>query len=160
MWPLPPNRFHQVISRNLVIILAKYLEEHPIGELYYAPFDVYLSAIDVFQPDIALILNENLSILTPAGAEGAPELIVEILSLKTKYLDLGPKRQIYAREGVRELWIVDPVPETVSIYRFDEDQEIPIRTAHANESLHSLLLPGLEIDLTQVFADRVKKSRT
>jgi Uma2 family endonuclease len=153
-----PNRFHQVISRNLEFILLRYLDQHPIGELYHAPFDVYLSDIDVFQPDILIVLNENLSILTKAGAKGAPDLIVEILSPKTRHLDLDLKRQIYFREGVRELWIIDPIPETVVVYRFDEDKEKPVQTLHPNESLRSPWLPGLKIDLVHVFADRVKDS--
>src|ERR1700738_2881870 len=71
-----PNRFHQDISRNLEVALAIYLSEHPIGVLYDAPFDVYLSEIDVFQPDLLVVLNENRGILTDAGAEGPPDFVV------------------------------------------------------------------------------------
>src|ERR1700740_3862150 len=59
-----PNRFHQDISRNLEVMLANYLSAHPIGVLYDAPFDVYLTDIDVFQPDLLIVLNENRGILT------------------------------------------------------------------------------------------------
>jgi hypothetical protein len=83
-----PSRFHQDISRNLEVMLANYLSEHPIGVLYDAPFDVYLTDIDVFQPDLLIVLNENRGILTDAGAEGAPDLVVEVLSPKTRQLDL------------------------------------------------------------------------
>ena len=62
-----PNRFHQDISRNLEVVLANYLSSYPIGVLYDAPFDVYLSEIDVFQPDLLIVLNENRAILTDAG---------------------------------------------------------------------------------------------
>ena len=81
-----PNRFHQEISRNLEFSLMKYLEEHPVGELYHAPFDVYLTETDVFQPDILIVLNERRHILTEAGAEGCPDFVVEILSPKTRRL--------------------------------------------------------------------------
>src|SRR6516162_4167517 len=103
-----PNRFHQDISRNLEVILANYLSAHPIGVLYDAPFDVYLTDTDVFQPDLLVVLNQNRGILTDAGAEGAPDFVVEVLSSKTRQLDLVNKKRIYARMGVKELWIIDP----------------------------------------------------
>jgi hypothetical protein len=59
-------------------------EAQPDRELFNAPFDVYLDEFNVFQPDIIIVLNERLEILTEEGAEGAPELVVEILSPKTR----------------------------------------------------------------------------
>ena len=69
-----PNRFHQDISRNLTVSLANYLSTHPVGVFYNAPFDVYLTETDVFQPDLLIVLNENRGVLTDAGVEGAPDL--------------------------------------------------------------------------------------
>jgi Uma2 family endonuclease len=146
-----PNRYHQTISRNLEYILLRYLEENPIGELYDAPFDVYLSNVDVFQPDILFVSNENRGILTDAGAEGAPDLVVEVLSPKTRNLDLAQKSRVYAREGVRELWIIDPEPQTVLVYRFEEDLSNPVANKTAEEILTTNLFPGLEIALERVF---------
>src|SRR5687767_11436105 len=65
-----PDRYHQDISRNLEFILLSYLKKNPIGKLYDAPFDVYLSEFDVVQPDILFVANARRSILTDAGAEG------------------------------------------------------------------------------------------
>jgi Uma2 family endonuclease len=150
-----PNRYHQVISRNLEFILMQYLEEQPLGELYHAPFDVYLSDVDVFQPDIIIVLNSNRGILTAAGAEGAPDFVVESLSPKTRKLDLEQKRRVYAREGVTELWIIDPEPQTVTVYRFTKDTEHPVAVKQASETLGLPLLPGPAVDLNRVFRDRV-----
>ena len=66
-----PNRFHQDFSRNLGVRLANYLAAHRLGVLYSAPFDVYLTEIDVFQPDLLIVLSENRGILTE---EDAPRL--------------------------------------------------------------------------------------
>ncbi len=77
-----PNRFHQEISRKLEFELQSYLKHNPIGKLFHAPFDVYLDQINVFQPDIIIVLNERLGILTEEGTDGAPDLVVEILSPK------------------------------------------------------------------------------
>src|SRR5580692_7886787 len=62
-----PNRFHQDISRNLQGAIDRYLEKNPIGIIYNAPFDVYLTNIDVFQPDLVVVLNSNRFILADAG---------------------------------------------------------------------------------------------
>jgi Uma2 family endonuclease len=132
-------------------ILMRYLEEHPIGELYDAPFDVYLSNVDVFQPDILFVSNDNRRILTDAGAEGPPDLVAEVLSAKTRNLDLIQKCRVYAREGVRELWILDPEPQTVVVYRFDEDLSNPVMTRTVTATLTSAIFPGLEIVLEKLF---------
>jgi Uma2 family endonuclease len=146
-----PNRYHQDISRNLEFILLKYLEEHPIGVLYHAPFDVYLSETDVVQPDIVLILNASLDLLTDAGCEGPPDLVVEILSPKTRRLDLENKMRVYARVGVRELWIIDPEPREVFVYRFAQSVSEHAERLHENDLGTSPLLPGLAVDLQEVF---------
>src|SRR5262249_19858888 len=132
-----PDRFHQDISRNLEVMLANYLSEHPIGVLYDAPFDVYLTDTDAFQPDLLIVLNENRGILTDAGAEGAPDLVVEVLSPKTRQLDLVTKKRIYARMGVKELWIIDPEPKEVAVYRFDQDTTEPVaKLSEQARSIH------------------------
>jgi Uma2 family endonuclease len=146
-----PNRFHQDISRNLEVVLANYLSAHPIGVLYDAPFDVYLSDVDVFQPDLLIVLNENRGILTDAGAEGAPDLIIEVLSARTRQLDLVHKKRTYARMGIRELWIVDPDQKDVIVYRFDQDPIDPVGKLSGRVEVSSPLLPELKIPLQDIF---------
>jgi Uma2 family endonuclease len=146
-----PNRFHQDISRNLGVILANYLAAHPIGVLYSAPFDVYLTDIDVFQPDLLIVLNESRRILTDAGAEGAPDFVVEVLSPKTRQLDLINKKRTYARMGVKELWIIDPEPKDLTVYRFDQDPTEPVMKGSKHEEVTSPLLPGIVIGLAEIF---------
>jgi Uma2 family endonuclease len=146
-----PNRFHQDISRNLEVILANYLSTHPIGVLYDAPFDVYLTDIDVFQPDLLIVLNENRAILTDGGAEGAPDLVVEVLSPKTRQLDLVNKKRVYARMGVKELWIIDPDERDLTTYRFDQDPTEPMARISGQREVSSPLLPGLAIPLADIF---------
>jgi Uma2 family endonuclease len=137
-----PNRFHQEISRNLEFELQGYLKRNPIGKLFHAPFDVYLDEINVFQPDIIVVSNERLGILTEEGAEGAPDLVVEILSPKTRRLDLVNKKQEYARAGVKELWIIDPEARTVTMHRFNLDGSEIVSELDENQTLRSPLLPG------------------
>jgi Uma2 family endonuclease len=146
-----PNRFHQDISRNLAVLLANYLSAHQIGVLYNAPFDVYLTEIDVFQPDLLIVLDENRGVLTDAGAEGPPDFVVEILSAKTRQLDLVHKKRVYARMGIKELWIIDPDQKDVTVYRFDQDRTDPVAKLSGPEQVTSPLLPGLRIALQDIF---------
>ena len=146
-----PNRFHQEISRNLQFELHSYLKRNPIGKLFDAPFDVYLDEINVFQPDIIIVLNERLAILTEEGAEGAPELVVEILSPKTRRLDLVNKKQEYARAGVKELWIIDPDPRTIVVHKFGSDGVEAVRQIDEPGTLSTELLPGFNVAVTAIF---------
>jgi Uma2 family endonuclease len=146
-----PNRFHQEISRNLQYELHSYLKRTPIGKLFNAPFDHYLDEVNVFQPDLIVVLNERLGILSEEGAEGAPELVFEILSPKTRSLDLMNKKQEYARAGVKELWIIDPEPRSITIHEFASDGVEKTRQLHEADTLSTDLLPGFDLAVATIF---------
>jgi Uma2 family endonuclease len=147
-----PNRFHQDISQNIEFILRKFLEKHPIGKIYHAPFDVYLGEHNVYQPDVVFVANERISILTEAGAEGAPNLVIEILSPRTAHLDKEPKRKVYASSGVQELWLVDPLRQTIEIYHLQKDPKHPAAIHQATDSFTSACLPDLVLSCAEIFA--------
>jgi Uma2 family endonuclease len=146
-----PNRLHQEISRNLQFELHSYLKGNPKGKLFNAPFDVYLDEINVFQPDLLVVLNERLGILTEEGAEGAPDLVIEILSPKTRHLDLANKKQEYARAGVKELWIIDPEPRTIMIHQFASCGVENVRQINEEGTLSTDLLPGFNLASEKIF---------
>ena len=148
-----PGRRHQAVSRWLVHHLSAWTVEHG-GEVFAAPFDVLLSDVDVVQPDVLYVSPERASILTDANARDAPDLVIEILSEATRRRDEVTKRHLYARHGVAEYWIVDPVLETVKVYRdpavgFAEPQ---ILSRESGDALESPLLPGFTLGLERVFA--------
>ncbi|MDR1282973.1 MAG: Uma2 family endonuclease [Opitutaceae bacterium] len=146
-----PNFFHQDIALNLGGILRNYLGKHPVGKAVIAPFDVYLSDLNVYEPDLLFVRKENLGIIKEHGVEGAPDLVIEILSPSTAKYDLGLKRAIYARTGVEELWIIDPARHTLALYRLGEDAATPVATFGKSQSFSSTLFPGLTIALADVF---------
>lgn len=148
-----PNRFHQTVSRNLEGILLSYLKTNKIGILYDAPFDVQMTDLNVYQPDILVLKNSRRSLLTKQGLRGAPDFVVEILSPATSELDLGVKREIYARCGVEELWIIEPDARQISVYRLQENRETPAATHSENARFHSTLFPGLEFIASEIFAE-------
>ncbi|EIP97487.1 hypothetical protein OpiT1DRAFT_01927 [Opitutaceae bacterium TAV1] len=147
-----PSSFHQSIAGLLYRLIGNYLDTRPIGTVFIAPIDVYLSDLNVYQPDVLFIRKENRSIIKKHGIEGAPDLVIEVLSKTSARYDLGPKRAIYARTGVEELWIVDPDRRTLALYRLATDSETPAATYKAADTFSSTLLPGLTISLKAVFA--------
>lgn len=82
------------------------------------------------------------------GIEGAPDLLVEVLTPGTEERDRGYKRTLYARHGVREYWIVDPAARTVDVHA---DAATAPRRHEAADSLTSPLFPGLSIVLAEIF---------
>ena len=107
-----------------------------------------LTDLNVFQPDLAFFSRERCQVLTEKGAEGAPDLVVEILSPSTARLDLDQKRVVYARTGVSELWMVDPEKLEVQVFDLRADPDVPVATLRQNHVLRSRFLPGFELPLS------------
>jgi len=147
-----PVPYHQWISKNIEFELEKFVREKKTGKIFYAPCDVYLDNDNVLQPDILFIAKERLNIIGEKNIQGAPDLVIEILSESSAHRDMVKKKKLYAQFGVKEYWIIDPEEKTVEIYsRKDETFTLTKRFAEKN-TLESPLLPGLKIKLLQVFA--------
>ena len=148
-----PDRFHQDVVLNLATILKSYLQKKHLGRVYVAPSDVELDEHNVLQPDIYFVSIARSSILTPHGVSGAPDLVVEILSPGTARLDLEEKRQVYARGGVIEMWVIVPETRQVQIYRLQENPERPAVIYEQTDAFESPIFPGLTIEASKVFAE-------
>ena len=148
-----PDLKHQDIQSRLGIRLGRFIEERALGKLFFAPCDVVLSDTDVVQPDLLFVSHDHAHLLIGGdNVRGAPDLVVEILSPATADRDRGYKRALYAKHGVTEYWLVDPVAETVSILRPRGGALIVAHTFGRNETLRSPLLVGFELDLDDVFS--------
>jgi Uma2 family endonuclease len=151
-----PNRKHQAIVWNLTLILGNYLEAHPIGRAFTAPFDVVFSEFDVVEPDLLYISNsKHADILTAKHVLGAPDLVIEIGSPSTRQRDETIKRTLYERSGVEEYWVVDPDIEAIAVYRRvgDSYQCVHELVAERHDKLTTSLLPGLSAPLASIFKD-------
>ena len=146
-----PDLFHQDIVLVLARLIGNYLDSHPIGSVHIAPSDVQFTDLNVFQPDLYFVSKSRKSILSKQGAEGAPDLVVEVLSPKTAKLDKGLKRDVYARTGVDEMWLVDPSTKRIQIFRFEESVKEPAAVVSGRQMLTSPIFPGLKIPVVRVF---------
>jgi Uma2 family endonuclease len=142
-----PNLLHQTILLNIAVPMRLHVRRHQLGAVYVAPADVVLSTNDVLQPDIAFVRTERRSILTTANVQGAPDLVIEILSPSNRQYDEVVKRKRYDSLGVAEYWIVDPERETVKVYR-RAGNLVPVA---CGDPLTTPLLPGFSITFAQIF---------
>lgn len=118
----PPNRIHQKILMELCFILNNYVKvQQGSCEVYPAPFAVFIGKDDknYVEPDVSVICDKSK--LTDKGCHGAPDFIIEIVSPSSRKMDYSTKNALYSDFGVREYWIVDPVKERTTVYRYEED---------------------------------------
>lgn len=151
--PSPATR-HQRLSWRLAQVLGRYLDAHPIGEAFYAPYDVVLSVFDVVEPDLLLVLRDQIGVITHQHVRGAPALVVEILSSATREIDEGAKLRLYERSGVREYWLVDPELDQIAVFRRSPAghfHRTPTLTRARRQVLSSPLLPEFELPLDEFF---------
>ena len=149
-----PTEYHQRISRNLVFILWRFVQERDLGQVYDAPLDVVFGVgeeREVVQPDILYISKQRSQIITEEEIQGAPDLVIEILSPATADRDRTYKRTLYARHGVKEYWIVDPEAKTVEVLVLGKRGFERAAAYGEADRLRSPLLSGLEIKLEGVF---------
>ena len=149
-----PVSNHQRIVGNLHWLIRSFLEEHPVGEVFVAPFDVVLSQFDIVVPDLLYISNERArEVMTDANVRGTPELVIEVGSPGTRKRDETIKLRLYERVAVLEYWIVDPKRDVIRMYRRADDSFRPAvqLSLEVRDVLTTPLLPGLELPLTAVF---------
>ncbi|MBI5440261.1 MAG: Uma2 family endonuclease [Deltaproteobacteria bacterium] len=148
MTPAPTTR-HQSIVAQLTAFLAPALRGHPC-RVFPSPIDVVLSPHDVVQPDVIVVCDRTK--ITPANIQGAPDLVVEILSPSTSLKDRRTKFALYERHGVREYLLVDPEGATVEAFSLGEDGAFQrARVYGRGETLELRSLGGLPIALGDVF---------
>lgn len=146
-----PSMQHQRIARHLARIMDPFIAANRLGELFFAPTDVYLSETNIVQPDLLFVSSARSHILTDANVRGAPDLIIEIGSPSTARRDRTIKADLYARFGVTEYWICNPTSETVDTLRLERGRLAPAGHYTITDPLSTPLLPGLQIDLRDVF---------
>ena len=115
-----PNLIHATVVMNIIALLLPIVSSLG-GRLFTAPLDVFFQGADPVQPDIVAILPGWSGTMPVRGPEGAPDLLVEVLSPSNRGHDLLLKRSLDARAGVREYWLVDPEARTIEILALDRD---------------------------------------
>lgn len=123
MSPTPTN-LHQRIIRKLSIKLSDFVERNDLGEVFFAPLDIYLDKnANAVHPDIIFISKINPSQpLDNVPYEGIPDLLVEIPSPGNNKHDLVTKKNLYEKFGVKEYWIIDPTSNESIVYQLSAEE--------------------------------------
>ncbi len=103
----------------------------------------------VVQPDLCIICDP--SIRDERGCNGAPDLIIEILSPSTSKKDVKNKFEIYEESGVKEYWIVDPIEELVDVFVLKDNKYQLVKKYVNDDKVPMNIFPGFEIDLVDIF---------
>ena len=155
-----PNRRHQGISGKMQYALTAALLKSPC-KVYAAPFDVRLTRFSkaknkdvatVVQPDLCVICDPSK--LDDRGCNGAPDLIVEILSPGNSRTEMKDKFELYQEAQVAEYWVVSPIEKTIQVWKLNEQGiYIGLQPKVEGDIATTPIIPNLEVDVTEVFVD-------
>ncbi|MBK8721442.1 MAG: Uma2 family endonuclease [Saprospiraceae bacterium] len=157
-----PNVLHQKISSNIQREISWFLKKSPC-KVFAAPFDVRLplpknlqkkgftsDKIDtVVQPDICIVCDENK--LDVQGCNGAPDLIVEILSPGNSKKEMRDKYEIYELAGVKEYWVVFASEQVLQRYILINNKYVPQLPNVQGDQVGITFLSGFELLVDEVF---------
>lgn len=138
-----PLILHQVVVALLWQILFQ-ISKKSGGRTFLAPLDVHLADHSVVQPDVLYISAPRRGI-AQRWVEGAPDLLVEVLSPGTARRDRGDKLALYAESDIREYWVVDPVEHQIE-FLINENGRFVVALADGEE-YRSRVLPEIHLNL-------------
>ena len=156
-----PRTGHQFLQSQLIRYVADHLDEFddPPADLFHDVIvALSLERRILLSPDLAIVLRGSPATVNDRMVEGAPDIVVEILSTD-RSRDLVRKRQLYAEAGVKEYWIFDPRSDTTTLLDLRGGEYVERAVLDANATLTTPLLPGLVIPLADVFHHRRRPAR-
>ncbi len=157
-----PARPHANVASNLGILIGgpfKFGRGGPGGWVILDEPELHLGPRpDKLVPDLAGWRRERLPRAVggddaPAHYDLAPDWACEVLSERTRSRDKGQKMRIYAREGVRHLWHVDPLARTLDIFRLTEGRWLLVDSFAGEERVRAEPFEALELELSLVWAE-------
>ncbi|HEY0826556.1 MAG TPA: Uma2 family endonuclease [Bacilli bacterium] len=139
---------HQMISFQIQKKLAQSCEHEYF--ILNAPLDVILSPKEVRQPDLVMIHRGRIHIMKKYGIEGAPDLVVEILSLSSIKRDKVNKLKSYAYYAIPEYWIVDPGNGTLEQYVLQDKSYELVEVYTEDEIIKSNHIPCVSFSMKEI----------
>lgn len=145
---------HQRISKKIAFEIESYLKGKTC-EVFYE-LDAVLSKDDIAKPDIMVVCDKSK--ITEKNIQGAPDLVVEILSPSTSRRDKKTKLEIYRKSGVKEYWIVDPYNYLIDVYIFEKVDKAPESYCYDADETENFIPVGifgseLKLDLKYIFSE-------
>jgi Uma2 family endonuclease len=153
-----PNTKHHDVSDNTGDLVKAVIQPRRLGRIYRAPFALMLSDRNTVEPDLLYASAARRHIITSRGCEGIPDLVMEILSPSNSAHDLAVKRELYARHGIPEYWILNPIQETLLALTdpvtHDGVGEHTVEALYqSGDTLTTSRIPDLAIAVADIFAE-------
>lgn len=137
---------HESVRGFLFRVMSEYVAVKNLGIVACEPYNVKLGYnLPGRSPDIMFIAQTNTTRVLDAHLDGAPDLIVEVLSPKTRRIDKVEKFREYQQAGVREYWILDPKRESQEFYVRDGDGVFQREVTDAKGIYHCPTIDGFWI---------------
>ena len=146
-----PNMAHQATQGKLGWRMASIVETKGLGYVFFSPCDVVLSEHTTLQPDLVFVSAKNAGIITDANIQGAPDLVVEIISPSSTGRDWVTKRDLYAKYGVKEYWLIDPANRTLWVMRLGDGYLNLADTLYESDTLTTANIEGFGVSISDIF---------
>ena len=145
----PVSFDHASIQQFMITTLSNFASANKVGIVLGENAAYRLNDENVYQPDVSFLSNAHMNLAGEVYVKGAPDIAIEIISPSSRQYDAFEKRINYARAGVQEYWLVDPITRSVAIYTLEQDQFI--RSPQVDDVLRSSVLPGYWLRMEWVF---------
>lgn len=150
-----PSGEHQFVQSELFYRLMHFVTEKKLGRMFSSPTAVILSEENAPQPDLVFLSQEKMKLLDPEwGIQGAPDLVVEIVSPSSYKRDHLEKKKLYGQYGIAEYWIVDPSYRAIEIYVLKDGTYELHAFGIETEQVTSQVLKGFSLEVNTVFMER------
>ena len=147
-----PSPDHQLVVGEVLMLLYRFDRDLKLGRCC-GRVDVRLDDHNVVSPDLLFVSRDRRHLVGERCIEGAPDLVVEVfLDWRRGLPQEEARRQLYERFGVREHWLVDPDACTITVSSLEDGRYRPT-VYREGDVVRTSLLPGLEVDLTALFAE-------
>ncbi len=147
-----PSFDHQLAVARLTTMLTNFVTAQNLGIVLNAPFEVHLSeSSHPVQPDVLVLLRQQIPTTGTQFFSGAPALIVEVISPSSFRLDRKIKFDAYEEAGVAEYWIVDPKTRSVEVNTLSSGEYALLGQYTGEDAIESNVLPGILVKASLLF---------
>ena len=142
-----PTPQHQDVVAELTTQMRIFAKSNDLGKVFTAPLDTTFDEINTFQPDILFIKKDRAHIIGAKKIEGAPDLVIEVLSEGNTPKVMSFKKHIYETFLVGEYWVVDLKKKTIVQYLNEEGEFQKLGSFKATDAIKSIVLEGFQTKL-------------
>jgi Uma2 family endonuclease len=153
MQPPGASDSHQGGLANLYTLFRNFVRPQRLGKLRFAPFDVILDDRNVVQPDLLFVAKERTSIIKDNGVYGVPDLVAEFISPSSGRRDRTQKKEVYARFGVPEYWLVDYSTGTIEVFVLESGKYVLHSSSTKKGKVTSRVLEGFSVEASECFEE-------